>query len=54
MNKSSHQRYAENVELVCILDMKEMVLQNRVIAQVKVQWKKFIPMEATWELEEEL
>ena len=53
-NKSSHQRYAENVKLVCILDKKETVLRNWVVAWVKVQWKHFIPEEATWELEEEL
>jgi hypothetical protein len=37
-----------------ILDMKEIVLQNRAITQVKVQWKHFSPEEATWELEEDL
>jgi hypothetical protein len=42
------------VEPLHILDKREIVLQNRVIAQVKVQWKHFIPEEATWELEEDL
>ena len=35
-----------------ILDRKETVLRNRVIAPVKVQWKHFSPEEATWELED--
>ena len=37
-----------------ILDKKETILWNRVIARVKVQWKHFIPEEETWELEEEM
>ena len=36
----------------CILDRKETPLQNRTIAQVKVQWKHFGPDEATWEMED--
>ena len=40
------------VEPLCILDKKETTLQNRVITQVKVQWKHFSPEEVTWELEE--
>jgi hypothetical protein len=36
----------------CILDKKETRLQNRTIAQVKVQWKHFGPDEATWEMED--
>jgi hypothetical protein len=35
-----------------ILDKKETMLWNRVIVQVKVQWKHFSPEEATWELED--
>jgi hypothetical protein len=31
------------VEPLCILDMKETVLQNKAIFQVKVQWKHFCP-----------
>ena len=42
------------VEPSHILDRKEIVLRNRFIAQVKVQWKHFSPEEATWELEEEM
>ena len=42
------------VETSHILDRKEIVLRNQVIAQVKVQWKHFSPEEATWELEEEM
>ena len=40
------------VEPARILDRKETVLRNRVIARVKVQWKHFSPEEATWELED--
>jgi hypothetical protein len=36
----------------CILDRKETPLQNRTIAQVKVQWKHFGPDEDTWEMED--
>jgi hypothetical protein len=39
------------VEPLHILDWREIVLRNRVVAQVKVQWKHFSPEEATWELE---
>ena len=39
------------VEPLCILDKKETTLQRQVVARVKVQWKHFIPKEATWELE---
>ena len=42
------------VEPLCIMDKKETTLQNRVITQVKVQWKHFSPEEVTWELEEEM
>ena len=41
-------------EPLCILDRKEIILWNKDIAQVKVQWKHFSPEEATWELEEDL
>jgi hypothetical protein len=37
-----------------ILDRREITLRNRVVAQVKVQWKHFSPEEATWELEGDL
>ena len=30
-------------EPLCILDQKETVLQNQVVAQVKVQWRHFTP-----------
>ena len=42
------------VEPAHILDRKETVLQNWVIARVKVQWKHFIPEEENWELEDEM
>jgi hypothetical protein len=42
------------VEPLCILDRREITLRNRVVAQVKVQWKHFSPEEATWELEGDL
>ena len=40
-----------HVELDCILDKREIFLQNHTIGQVKVQWKHLSPDEATWELE---
>ena len=39
------------VEPDCIFERKEILLQNRTIGQVKVQWKHLSPEEATWELE---
>ena len=39
------------VELECILDKREILLRNRTIGQVKMQWKHLSPKEATWELE---
>ena len=39
------------VELDCILERREISLQNRTIGQVKVQWKHLSPKEATWKLE---
>jgi hypothetical protein len=42
------------VEPLRILDQREITLRNRVVAQVKVQWKHFSPEEATWELEGDL
>ena len=42
------------VEHVCILDRKEIMLQNRVFSRVKVQRRHFIPKEVTWELEDVL
>ena len=35
------------VEPVGILDMKETVLRNQIVARVKLQWKHFIPEEET-------
>ena len=34
-----------------ILDKREVLLQNRTIRQVKVQWKHLCPKEYTWELQ---
>ena len=42
------------VESLRILDRKETVPWNWVVARVKVQWKHFSPEEATWELKEEM
>ena len=39
------------VEPDCILEQREISLQNCTIGQVKVQWKNLSPEEATWELE---
>ena len=39
------------MELDCILDKREILLQNHTIGQVKVQSKHLSPEEATWELE---
>jgi hypothetical protein len=39
------------VEPVRILDRREITFRNRVVAQVKVQWKHFSSEEATWESE---
>ena len=39
------------VEPDCILDKKEILLQNRTIGKVKVQWKHLSPEEAIWEFE---
>ena len=39
------------VEIDCILERREITLQNRTIFQVKVQWKHLSLEEATWELE---
>ena len=35
------------VELDCILERREILLWNRTIGQVKVQWKHISPEEAT-------
>jgi len=35
-----------------MLERREIVLRNRVICQVKVQWQHFTPKEETWEKEE--
>ena len=37
---------------MCILDRKVIMLWNRGIGQVKVQWEHYGPEEATWELED--
>ena len=42
------------VEPLRILDQREITLRNRVVTQVKVQWKHFSPQEATWELDGDL
>ena len=42
------------MEPLRILDKKETVLRNRVIAWVKVQWKHFSMEEVIWELEEDM
>eukprot|EP00253_Pinus_taeda_P006597 PITA_06597 len=34
----------------CILQRKQLMLRNKAIKQVKVQWKNFGPEEATWEI----
>ena len=39
------------VEPDCILERREILLRNRTIGQVMVQWKHLSPEEATWELE---
>ena len=39
------------VEPDCILERREILLRNRTIGQVKVQWKHLSPEEAIWELE---
>ena len=42
------------VEPLHILDRREIVFRNRVVAHVKVQWKHFSLEEATWELDGDL
>lgn len=42
------------VEPLHILSQKVVVLHNRAIMKVKVQWKYFRPYEATWELEDSM
>ena len=39
------------IEPDCILERREILLQNHTIGQVKVQWKHLSQEEATWELE---
>ena len=39
------------VGLERILDRRKLLLWNRTIGQVKVQWKHNSPEEATWEME---
>ena len=38
----------------CILGRREITLRNRIIGQLKVQWKHLSPEEATWELESKM
>ena len=42
------------LEPYCILERREILLQNRSIGQVKVQWNHLSPEEATWELESDM
>ena len=42
------------VQPVDTLDKKVIMLQNRAIGQVKVQWEHFSPEDATWEMEYEM
>ena len=42
------------VGLERILDRRKTLLRNHTISQVKVQWKKLNPKEATWELESDM
>ena len=42
------------MELERILDMRELLLQNSTIGQVKVQWKYLNLEESTWELESDM
>ena len=39
------------VGLERIFDMREFLIRNRTIGQVKVQWKHLSQEEATWEME---
>ena len=39
------------VEPMCIMDRKEIVLQNGVVTRVRVQWNHFILKETNWVLE---
>ena len=40
------------IELMHILDRKVIMLRNRAIGQVKVQWENYGHEEAMWELED--
>ena len=42
------------LELQFIFQRKVLMLQNREIKQVKVQWKHFGPNEATWEMADKM
>ena len=42
------------VGLKNILDRREILLQNRTIEQVKLQWNHLSPEEATWKLESDM
>jgi len=42
------------VELLSVLDRKEIVLWNGAITQVKVHWRSFSLKEDTWEMEEDM
>ena len=39
------------IEPMRILDRKVIMIRNRAIGQVKVQWEYYGPEEAMWELE---
>ena len=41
-----------HTEPLRILDRKVTLLRNRVVGQVKVQWKHYGPNEAMWELDD--
>ena len=38
----------------CILQKKVLMIRNRAIEQVMVQWKRFGPNEATWEMADQM
>ena len=42
------------LELDCILERRDILLRNRTIGNVKVQWKHLSPEESTWELETDM
>ena len=40
------------IEPMCILDRKVIMLRNRAIGQVKVKWEHYRPEEGMWEMED--